>query len=304
MRITSNMTSDLALYNLQQGQAKLNKLQEQASSQVQINRPSDDPIGARLLTDIGDKIKAGDQYASNITKTSTWLQTTSTALDGMAGFMEQAKKLADSITAGSTDPSVGQTVISQLQSLKQQLVDMGNTQYGDQYVFGGTNNQQPFSYTSNSYQGNENTLSVEIGQGATQQMNITGNQLLTGSSTATPANPTPYGTTNILQTIDNLITDIGANNVSGIKADSKAIEAGATQITNAQTDVAARLLRLDNATTLNTNTKNTLETIAGNVQYVDLAQVGVELTQQQTSYQASLSATAKISQMSLLDYLK
>lgn len=302
MRVTSNMTSQLALYNLQKGQAKLNRLAELASSQVNINNPSDDPIGTRLLLDVGDQLKAVDQYTTNITKATTFLQTTSTALDGMASYMDQVKKVAYSLASGSDDLSVRQSAVSQLQTLKKQLVDMGNTQLGNQYVFGGTNNLKPFSYASNSYAGDENGLTVNIGPAATQQMNVTGNQVLTGS--ATPPNTTPYGTTDILTTIDNLITDINANNVSGIQTDTIGIENGVSQITNAQSDVASRLVRLNNTTTMNTNTTNTLQTIAGNIQNVDLTKIGVELTQQQTAFQASLSATAKITQMSLLDYLK
>ncbi len=63
------------------------------------------------------------------------------------------------------------------------------------------------------------------------------------------------------------------------------------------------MTRLDSMTKLNTNNKNTLHNIYGNTQNVDYAKLAVELTQQQTAFEASLSATAKISQMSLLDYL-
>jgi flagellar hook-associated protein 3 FlgL len=45
-------------------------------------------------------------------------------------------------------------------------------------------------------------------------------------------------------------------------------------------------------------------TVYSNTQTADLAKLGVELTQQQTAFNATLSATAKISQLSLLDYLK
>jgi flagellar hook-associated protein 3 FlgL len=55
---------------------------------------------------------------------------------------------------------------------------------------------------------------------------------------------------------------------------------------------------------LNKNTKNTLEIIYGNIQNVDTAKLAVQLSQQTIAYQATLSATAKITQLSILDYLK
>lgn len=307
MRITQNITASNSVYYLQQGLAKLNNLQELVATGNNINQPSDDPINARVLLDIGDQLKAGNQYASNITKANTFLQVTSTALQGMADTMSQAKTLVATITSGSTDPTERQSVVAQLQSLRQSMVDYGNTQSGDQYVFGGAKSStQPFSNSSSSYAGDETALNVEIGQSSKQQMNIPGNQVLTGSSTSVPAN-TPYGTTNILDTFDKLITAVQNNDVSsavGIQAEAQNLDNGANQITNAQSDVASRMIRLQNATTMNTNTTNTLQTIAGNIQNVDYNKLAVELTQQQTAYQASLSATAKVTQMSLLDYLQ
>ena len=305
MRITQNITAANSVYYLQQGLAKLNNLQELAATGNNINQPSDDPINTRLLLDIGDQLKAGNQYASNITKANTFLQVTSTALQGMSDTIAQAKTLVATITSGSTDATVRQSVVAQLQSLRQSMVDYGNTQSGDQYVFGGANSTQPFN-ASSSYAGDETALNVEIGQSSKQQMNIPGNQVLTGSSTSVPAN-TPYGTTNILDTFDKLITAVQNNDVTsavGIQAEAQNLDSGANQITNAQSDVASRMIRLQNATTMNTNTTNTLQTIAGNIQNVDYNKLAVELTQQQTAYQASLSATAKVTQMSLLDYLQ
>src|SRR5450631_15776 len=306
MRITQNMSAANSIYNLQQGRAKLDQLQELTSTGYNINQPSDNPIGANTLLDIGDQLKAGSQYASNITKATTSLQMTSTALQGMADTMQQATKLADTITSGTNDPTAIQSVVSQLQSLKQTMVDMGNTQNGDQYVFGGAKSTTaPFSGTSPYYSGDETALNVEIGQSSQQQMNIPGNQVLTGSSTSVPAK-TPYGTTNILDTFDKLITAVQSNDVTsavGIKAETLNLENGAKQISNAQTDVASRMIRLTNATTMNTNTTNTLQTIARKIQNVDYAKLAVELSQQQTAYQASLSTTSKVMQLSLLNYI-
>jgi flagellar hook-associated protein 3 FlgL len=300
MRITSNITSENSLYNIQQGRAKLDKISEQISSQQNINRPSDDPINTRLLLDIGDKIKQTDQYTSNISKASTWQQIANTALTGMSDTMALAKQQIANISNGSSDPTIRQNVVSQLQTLKQQMVDMGNTQMGDQYIFGGAKNTTPpFSATAPYYAGDETALNVAVANNATQQMNIPGNQLLTADTAASQ----PYGTTNILKTFDDLITAVNANNVAGITAGSQALEAGANQIDNAVSDVASRVTRFDSMTKLNANNSNTLNNIYSNTQDADMAKLGVELSQQTTAFNASLSATATISKMSLLDYL-
>lgn len=302
MRITANITADNSLYNIQQGRAKLDKITEQISSGNNINRPSDDPINTRLLLDIGDKVKATDQYTSSITKASTWLQLTNTALTGMSDTMAQAKKLAASIVNGSTDPTERQSVHDQLVALKQQMVDMGNTKSGDQFLFGGAGTTQPFNSANNTYAGDGTQLLIEVGQNTTQALNITGDRLLKGAG-ASPS----YGSTDILQSFDDMIAAVGdkntASNVAGIQTAALALGAGAKQINNSLSDVASRALRLDSMNKLNANTRNTLMTVYSNTQNADLAKLGVELAKQTTAFNASLSATAKISQLSLLDYL-
>jgi flagellar hook-associated protein 3 FlgL len=300
MRITSNITSDNSLYNIQQGRAKLDKINELISSGNNVNRPSDDPINTRLLLEIGDKIKTGDQYISNIGKASTWQQYTSTALTGMSDVMNLAHQAASSISGGNSDAAARQDVVAQLQELKQQLADLGNMQLGDQYIFGGANNTTPpFSTTPPYYAGDETALKIEIAPNTTQQMNIQGNQLLTADTSASQ----PYGAINIFKAFDNLITAVNANDVSGMQVETQALEDGSRQLISAQSDVKSRLTRLDSMKNLNENSRSTLSTIYSNTQNVDYAKMAVLLNKQQTAFEASLSSTAKISQLSLLNYL-
>lgn len=303
MRVTANMSADNSIYNIQLGRARLDKLQETISSGQNVNRPSDDPISGRVLLEIGDKLKAIDQYSSNVSKATSWSKFTSTALDGMSNIVNLAKKLAGTINTGSSDPGIRQSAHDQLVDLKKQLVDMANTQYGDQYIFAGADNTAPpFNYVDNTYGGDGTQLSIEIGQNSVQALNVTGDRLLLGTGTS-PS----YGSTDILTAFDNLITAVGdsvtPSDVPAISLASKDLEAGAKQLNIASSDLLSRMTRLDNMNTLNGNTKNTLLSISTSVQEVDYAKLGIQLTSQKTAFDASLAATAKVSGLSLLDYL-
>jgi flagellar hook-associated protein 3 FlgL len=217
------------------------------------------------------------------------------------------------LTSGSSDPSIRQSAYDQLATIKQQIIDYGNTKSGNTYVFGGTvTSTPPFSLVgaTNTYNGNSTQSSVEVTTNSYQAVNITGDRLfgLSGALSSGPPIPSPsYGSADILGTLDNLMAAVGdnttASNVANIQQYTKDLDAGATQVNNAQVDVAARLQRLNTMSTMNTTNKNTLENVVGNIQTVDLATVGTELSLQQTAYQAALSATAQISKMSLLNYL-
>jgi flagellar hook-associated protein 3 FlgL len=289
------MTAENAVYNLQQGRAAIDALQEQIASGSVINRPSDDPLSTRQLLDLKEQISAGEQYSSNITKAELLLNVTNTALDGMSDVMQQVKKIAGDMISGTLDATTISGAVSNLTQLKSQLVDLGNTRIGDQYVFAGFKNSQPFDTTTGAFSGTNDLLNMEIAPGSTVATNVSGGALLRGNDPGSPVD--------ILGSIDALITAITNKDTAAITDGVKDMKAAGDQITSAMTDVAGRLVRLDNMQSMIDSNQNTLQTIFGDMQNVDYARAGVLLSQQTTAFNAALSTTAKLTQLSLLDYM-
>jgi flagellar hook-associated protein 3 FlgL len=306
MRVTPGMTADNAIYNLQQGRSTMETLNEQIASGSVVNRPSDDPLTTRQLLDLQNQISAGDQYSSNITKGSLLLNVSATALGGMSDLMTQIKKTALSMISGSSDPVAIASATSNLSQLKSQLIDLGNTQIGNQFVFAGFKNSQPFDAAGN-FSGTNDALNVAITPGSQVATNVSGGALLRGGTppAAVGSGATAGGSpVDILGSIDALIAAISSNNTAAINDGIKNMGAATSQVNSSVSDVAGRLVRLSNVQSMITNNQNTLQGIYGDKQNVDYAKVGVELSQQTTAFNAALSTTAKLSQLSLLDYLK
>ncbi|WP_136514991.1 flagellar hook-associated protein FlgL [Geomonas edaphica] len=305
MRITPGMSADNAIYNLQQGRTTIDQLQEQLASGYNINRPSDDPLSTRQLLDLQEQIDAGSQYSSNITKTETLLNVSNTALSSMADLMQQVKKISGDMVTGTLDATSTASAITNLTQLKSQLIDMGNTSLGNQYVFGGYSTSQPFSATG-AFSGTTDILKVEVAPNSYVGATVDGAALLRGGNppaTVGSGATAGQGPIDILGSIDALITAIGNKDSAGILDGVKNLKAGADQVNVALSDVGGRLVRLDNMKNMITNNQNTLKTVFGDIQNVDYAKAGVLLSQQTTAFNAALSATAKLSQLSLLDYM-
>lgn len=299
MRITPNITSQNSLYNIQLARALMDKTQEKIASGKNYNRPSDDPVTARLLVNFNDQLQTGEQYKSNMTKANIWLNVSETALEGMSATMSEIKKLTSTLTNGTDITAVRQNAVSQLQTFKQQLIDYGNTQLNGTYVFAGTTDNLSVPFSGSTYSGDDNPLDIQIDNSSTQTMNITGGRLLKGTNTV----PHQYGSTDILTEIDNLITAVNANDIANIQVGAQKMEDGANQITNAITDVGGRLKRIETMQQFNATTKNVIQDVMSNVQNADYAKLAVEMQQQELAFEATLSSTAKVTQMSLLDYL-
>ena len=301
MRVTPSMTADSALYNLQKARSVVDSLQEQVASSLQVNKPSEDPLTARQLLDIQHQISQSQQHSSNISKGTTLLNVASTALSSMSDIMSQVKKIASDNVSGNGTAADRASVGSTLDALKQQLADLGNTPYGDQYVFGGTNNQPPFTSDPATgvvtFNGNNQDLKIEISQGSKVSVNVKGGQVLSGQGT-------PPGI-DVFAEIDKLKAAITGNppDTATINNEINTMGAAGDQVIASQTDVATRLVRLNSASTLLTNNQNTLQSAYDSKQSVDMTKVGVELSQEQTAFQAALQATSKLSQLSLLTYM-
>jgi flagellar hook-associated protein 3 FlgL len=299
----------------------MDRLNEQVTADMNILRPSDDPITTRQLLELQNRVNEGDQYLSNIQKGDTWLKVTDTSLKGMADIVNVIKGVAANVSGGTDNSAEGVSArtnaVSQLKELRRQLIDMGNTQLGDQYLFAGfNNNSKAFDTTPINIPGDPlngepagtfghattDKIKIDIGKNSTITMNISGDELLAGS-TNNVAGSGPYGGTNIISTLDSLIRNINLNNTTQVQADAAIFDGSSSQIDNARSEVANRLKRMESSQTMITQDQNTAKGIISDRQNVDMVKAATELNQQKTAFEAALSVTAKISQLSLLDYL-
>ncbi|MGA2125137.1 MAG: hypothetical protein ABSG76_03195 [Xanthobacteraceae bacterium] len=82
-----------------------------------------------------------------------------------------------------------------------------------------------------------------------------------------------------------------------------AVPAGVQSISDIEAGVAAAQTTMQTASTQQAQTQNTLTNMLQSIQGINQDQVGAEILSLQTSLQASLQVTAKLSQISLLNYL-
>jgi flagellar hook-associated protein 3 FlgL len=79
---------------------------------------------------------------------------------------------------------------------------------------------------------------------------------------------------------------------------------GAQSVQDIEADIANAQVAADNAKTVNQQTKTTLADMLQHIEGVSTDQIGAQILALQTSLQASLSTTARLAQLSLVNYLK
>ncbi|MFA5864402.1 MAG: hypothetical protein WC975_06915 [Phycisphaerae bacterium] len=150
-RVSQNMQMSLLLQGSQRTMVSLLRSQEQLSTGLRILRPSDDPIGASAAIRMEETLAAQQQQLDNMDHAGKVMDTAnSTMMSIRQNLLNQAQTLAlDNVDSGATAEQ-RQSASVLVESIIQQMVSMGNTEYLGSYIFGGRQN------TSTPFQEYEN----------------------------------------------------------------------------------------------------------------------------------------------------
>jgi len=170
-----------------------------------------------------------------------------------------------------------------------------NQTYDGRYIFGGSvTTTAPYVKNpdgSVSYVGNSNPVSLQVGRDTTLQAQIPGNQIFSG-------------TANVFTAISSLVTAINAGDTAGISTQVNQLEQVFQQTSTARSQIGGYVNVATSLQSQLTNDGLSNAQDLNNAQSADPAQAITNLTLAQTNYQATLAVGAKISQLSLLDYLR
>jgi len=309
MSVDRVATSNQSQYFLSQIM-KASKALDVTQAQVSSGKTSSD------FTGIGDKTAAlevaraaaarADAYQSNtqLALTQTDLQNTQlTGLSNLAGQLQKAIRTAAGNADGTSLMDTAQTIFQQAESILNATDSNGNYLYGGQ-----KSDTPPFTATSLAQLSSEPVTgffvngtvakSVQVGDGQTQKIGV----LASGIGA------------DLMNALKSLYqADSPAGSLSGQLSDTQTTALTATVLPLATQAVTA----LNTATAANGNNYSSLKDAVTNqqslsslyggfvsdIEDVNMAQALTNLNANQLALQAALTVTAKLSQLSLLNYL-
>ena len=148
MRITNNMMMRNTKLNINNNKENVNTLNNQMSSQKKIDKPSEDPVVAiRALRLRSSLSQINQYYEKNIPDAESWLEVTETALTNMRKVLTDIHTLCVNGSNDTLAEDDRDTILTQLQSLADQVYAEGNADYAGRTVFTGykTNTMLTFS---------------------------------------------------------------------------------------------------------------------------------------------------------------
>jgi len=303
MRITLNMQTSGALLDINNQQEQITQISQQIASGVTLSSPSDDPYAWAQTMNINQGLKEYNSILSGVNFATGWGQATDSSLSQLSSLVSQAQQIAVSATS-ATGTNQSAALASQVSGILQQAVTLANSQYGDQYIFGGTSTTSaPFSIDNSTgavtYSGNSSYIQVKTStSGASDSstaINLTGNDVFTYTSGG--------NSLNVLQEIWGLGQDIQNGNSAAISSDITTLNDAFNHINGESAVNGATLSDLTNQQSainvIQTNEKSTLSSL----QDTDMAAATTKLEQAQTAYQAALQVTGILDNLNLASLL-
>ena len=300
-RVTQESLNRTALSNINLNYKKMQEIQEKLSSGKQINRPSDDPSGARKVLGLRAEELQVQQFLDNTETAKEQINYTSNTLESIQELFSKIKNLAiqaGNDTLGQSDRNI---IANELDELLESVLQNANTDNNGRYIFSGTKTlTSAFTATrdsngnisSVSYNGNNEEIKYQIGPDTFIQVNLPGGKLfqdnkafstlvsLRDSLKASTFDPTAFS--NLRNTLDT------------------ATNALSTEITR----FGAKANRLEMTTNSLGNSQTALKELISYTEDADIASLIMDLKHQENVLQSSLKTGAMVIQPTLLDFLR
>lgn len=315
-RITSGFLTDQSVGFLNNNLRILSGLQEKLSSGQNINQPSDDPVGLTRILDLSNTLGADERFSRNIEAALAEVNVVDSVLSNMTGLLHRAKELAVQ-GANYTNNQDGMDAIAlEIDEIINQMVQMGNTNIGGKYVFGGKQTSTPpFDRPAGSddvnYSGNAPATAwqrpVEISRGVELEINLNGENLLGQVQTITPAPVPPVfsaGSGGVLKTLMELKLDLEAGDQDEIRVRLDELDVDLNNILSQQSRIGSIANRLELTLSRLDERKAVFTRQFADIQNIDMPKLISDMNFQESVFQTSLATTARVLQSSLLDFLR
>lgn len=300
-RITSNIIINDFMKNYRKSSERLHKYMNQLSTGEKFSQISDNAIDAAKAFKLETTIKFNKQYAENAENGVRWLAVTDQALDDVIKNLRKARDIAVKGANGTWTNDERTKMQEEVEQLLDHLVKVGNSRYGDVFIFNGTktsvkpyqngNTTNPADYLANGPISID-TIERDIFEGSTVEINVSGTDIGNG------------GFSQIYADLKELSNSLSTGNANGINNSIGKIDQHIEETLAARARVGARQQRLELVKSRLESQEIEYSKILSDTKDVDVPETIMKLKNEENVYRAALATGARIIMPSLIDFLR
>jgi flagellar hook-associated protein 3 FlgL len=181
LRVSTQSIYSRVLNGIRLNQIAQIRAQEQVASGRRILRPSDDPTGTARVLSLTRQLADVERFGSSITTALTSVDTATSGLDDAGQLLSEARSLLLQGMNGTLTQDDRESLATQFDLIRAQLLETGNLRASDRYLFGGTATARPpweevdvGARQRVVYRGNDESQVMRIGEGVDLRINLSG----------------------------------------------------------------------------------------------------------------------------------
>jgi flagellar hook-associated protein 3 FlgL len=294
MRISQRQQLATAIRYLHQNQATVEELRNQLGTQKRILQPDDDPQGTQQAINLRTSLNAVENSLRNLDVSEGWMDATASSLGELGNLLAKARVEAERGANETLSYEIRQTITAEIHEYFQQAVNIGNTEHLGRQIFAGYRvDQQPFvadlvTHTV-TYQGDAGQIQHELEPGVKTTVNVAG------------SNPVFDASFDALRALHDALV---AGDTNAIRDSIDLLDDGIDLCLQQQSNMGARMKVATSVRSRLQQFEVDLQGLLSKVEDIDLPEAILNLSTNEQSYEAMLSAASRIMPRTLFDYLR
>lgn len=280
MRVTDAATFELMKRRVGAASTSVQTAQEQASSGMRVNKPSDDPVAAAAARRETSRKALADAGKTATDQATSLLQGSDDALNGMFQALGRARDLASSSVSSTVGPQDRIGAAIEVRSIRDQMIALANTNVAGRYVFGGRSDQKAPYQSDGTFVGDGETKQVQVLPGLKVNTSISGKAIFAGDES---------GAGDLFKTLDDLAKALDANDTSGIGASLGAIDSNQSLVTNGRSQIGAMMSNVTVAASVAERSGTSAQIEFNRLVAIDEVTAATNLVQAKTVLQSAIA---------------
>lgn len=295
MRVTQSMMANSSLKHLGNSFEKLKNYSDQLSTGKKISRPSQDPVvamnGMRYRTQVAET----EQFKRNLSEAYNWMDTADSTLGQTTDALHRVRELTVQASNDSYEDTQRANIAKEVTQLREHLESMANTRSNNKYIFNGTDTTNPPVSVDEdgNYTVSDNQQNVEI-------------EMLKGVKVPVNIRPQNVYSEQFFQDIKALEDALNNEDTTAeeLTAMLDVLDVHINNSVDERAELGARMNRVEMMDSRIQEQEVIAKRMMSENEDAEIEKVITDLLSQENVHRAALSASSRIIQPSLLDFLR
>ena len=306
MKISTSQLFDNSVNQMNRQQSKIAEMQAKLASGKQIVKPSDDSEKSAVIQRLQTAIDRQSVYERSLDTAENRLASEESALMSSERILQRIRQLAVQSNTDTLSVDDKEILANEITSLREELLSLANTQDANgNYVFAGSNVQsKAFDVNADGdiiYQGDKTQTSVDISDQRRLVLNRAGDEVFASVDRLVDGDTQDIS---FFKVIDDFAQALATDDEDALNLGLEEISSITEGMGASIADLGSRISTVNNQREILEDTNLRYQDLLSNAQDLDYATAVTKLSAELLSLEAAQASFAKISQLSLFNYIR